>query len=172
MSRTIPELSKLAITLRLSPPPKNISDSRSVLKALQKFGQITAFKALRVTHPPWHSLSSSADPKKFPSSLQTYTPIAHVLFSSPESVTAVKTAVPLHVGAMEVSVVEDYGRWGGREHEDYIVRASAVVQDEDGGWEALNITRASGGGFGRRPGRARRGKVFDGLGGSDKKSSE
>jgi hypothetical protein len=48
MSRTIPELSKLAITLRLSPPPKNISDSRSVLKALQKFGQVTAFKALRV----------------------------------------------------------------------------------------------------------------------------
>jgi hypothetical protein len=51
MSRTIPELSKLAITLRLSPSPKNISDSRSVLKTLQKFGQVTAFKALRVTLP-------------------------------------------------------------------------------------------------------------------------
>jgi hypothetical protein len=73
---------------------------------------------------------------------------------------------------MEMSMVEDYGRWGGREHEDYIVCASAVVQDEDGGWEALNITRASGGGFGRRPGRARREKVFDSLGGDDKNGSE
>ncbi|KAF8540690.1 hypothetical protein BDD12DRAFT_832381 [Trichophaea hybrida] len=150
MSRTIPQLSKLAITLRLSPPPKSLTESRALLKTLQRFGQVTAFKALR-----------------FPSSLQTFTPTTHVLFSSPESVVAVKNAAPLRVGGMEVSVAEDFGRWGGREHEEYLIRASAVVQDEDGGWEALNIARASGGGFGGKPGKKRRaGKDFGGLGGS------
>ena len=61
---------------------------------------------------------------------------------------------------IQAHVVDDYGKWGGREHEEYM-RASDVVAEGDGGWQRMGTVRASGAGFGIKPGRR---MEFSGLG--------
>lgn len=83
----------------------------------------------------------------------------HALFASATAASAVKIASPLHISHIEAVVIEDVGRWTGKEHEDYLARAESVVRDEDGGKELLTAIRASGTGFGL--GDRRRGKGWE-----------
>ena len=102
---------------------------------------------------------------QFPSSLSRFGPIAHVMFVSPETAQAVRNQAPLYVGDSELTLVEDHGRWGGAEHEEYLVRAGTVVRQEDGGMAAVIAARASGGGFGVEGKRSThvRGKQWEGV---------
>ena len=60
MSLTIPQLTALSVTLRMTPPPKSLAESRAILRVLQQFGQVTAFKALRACSPPFPSAALSS----------------------------------------------------------------------------------------------------------------
>ncbi|KAH0606847.1 uncharacterized protein H6S33_003681 [Morchella sextelata] len=75
---TAPALAQLQ--LYLSPPPKNISESRAIFREVSRFGEIQMFKALR-----------------FEETTKEFKPRAHIIFRSPVSVERLLGSSPLPV---------------------------------------------------------------------------